>query len=277
MTRLLRLYRSGKCTTIRVPRPTSLSTSIRPPQPSTSRRTIASPSPDPLVVVEKRGSKIRGSSSGGIPAPSSITSSRPGPTVTSTTCAPAVPRVLEQVDHHLLHLVRARGAARTGLAREPHRAPLLRQPVELDDFADHDGQVDPVERLEVVGRRGEAAERARDRVEPVDLGQHPLGRVLERAVEVGAAVAVDPPEMLQAEAHRRERILDLVRHLARHLAPREHALGAGDVGDVVERDHDAPNVRSERRELEGDPPAADLELGGRLGGRDPRGSAAPPW
>ena len=58
---------AGSCTVIVVPRPASLSTSIRPPQLSTSRFTIASPSPDPLVVVENRGSKIRGSSSGGIP------------------------------------------------------------------------------------------------------------------------------------------------------------------------------------------------------------------
>jgi hypothetical protein len=41
-------------------------------------------------VVEKRGSKIRGSSSPGIPEPSSVTSIRPGPTVTSTTRAAAV-------------------------------------------------------------------------------------------------------------------------------------------------------------------------------------------
>ena len=73
--------------------------------------------------------------------------------------------------------------------------------------------------------------------------------------------------MLQAQPHRRERVLDLVRHLPRHLAPREHPLRAGDVGDVVERDHDASHLRSQRRELEGDPPPASLELGRRLGGR----------
>ena len=42
------------------------------------------------MVVEKRGSKMRGSRSAGIPVPSSATSIRPGPTVTSTTRAPAV-------------------------------------------------------------------------------------------------------------------------------------------------------------------------------------------
>ena len=61
-----------------------------PPQLSTSRRTIASPSPEPLVVVENRGSKIRGSSSAGIPAPSSPPGCSPGATVTSTSRAPAL-------------------------------------------------------------------------------------------------------------------------------------------------------------------------------------------
>ena len=63
------------------------------------------------------------------------------------------------------------------------------------------------------------------------------------------------------EPHRRERVLDLVRHLARHLAPGQHPLGAGDVGDVVERDDHAAHVGTQRRELEREPPAADLQLG----------------
>ena len=50
-----------------VPRPAALSTVIDPPQPSTSCRLIARPSPLPLVRVEKCGSKIRGSTSAGMP------------------------------------------------------------------------------------------------------------------------------------------------------------------------------------------------------------------
>src|SRR5690606_38516479 len=56
-----------------VPRSGALSIVTIPPQDSTSRRTIASPSPVPVDRVEKCGSKTRGSSSGGIPAPSSST------------------------------------------------------------------------------------------------------------------------------------------------------------------------------------------------------------
>src|SRR5690606_15016412 len=44
--------------------------------------------------------------------------------------------------------------------------------------------------------------------------------------EIVAPVAVGSPEVLDGELDRRERVLDLVRDLARHLAPREHALGA---------------------------------------------------
>ena len=56
--------------------------------------------------------------------------------------------------------------------------------------------------------------------------------------------------MLDAESDRRERILDLVRDLPRHLAPREHALRARELRHVVEREHGtgtadraAPDVR----------------------------------
>ncbi len=81
---------TGKCMLMVVPLPTVLSTSIRPFQLSTSRLTMASPSPEPLVVVENRGSKILGSRSGAIPDPSSDTRIRPGPTRTSTRVAPAM-------------------------------------------------------------------------------------------------------------------------------------------------------------------------------------------
>src|SRR2546425_1498620 len=59
----------------RVPLPGSLSSVITPPQLSTRRRAIASPSPAPLDVVENVGSNTRGRTSGGIPRPSSATTS----------------------------------------------------------------------------------------------------------------------------------------------------------------------------------------------------------
>ena len=195
------LHYAGSCTVIVVPRPTSLSTSIVPLQLSTSRFTIASPSPDPLVVVENRGSKIRGSSSAGIPAPSSDTLISPGPTRTSNPLGARVARVLQQVHHDFLHLVRARRAERAA-ARccSSHLAALLRQPVELDHLTDRHAEVDPVERLLVARGRGEPAERARDGVEPVDLRQHPLRGLLQRPVELASPVAIDPPQVLHARA-----------------------------------------------------------------------------
>src|SRR5688500_16752705 len=45
--------------------------------------------------------------------------------------------------------------------------------------------------------------------------------------------------MLHAKADRRERVLDLVRHLTRHLTPREHPLRMRELRDVVERERGA--------------------------------------
>src|SRR5205809_7691210 len=67
-------------------------------------------------------------------------------------------------------------------------------------------------------------------------------------------------QVLDAEADGGEGILDLVRHLARHLAPREHARRARERGRVVERDDAAVGTRAERRELNPDLAAADLEF-----------------
>ena len=67
---------------------------------------------------------------------------------------------------------------------------------------------------------------------------------LEHAVEVDARVGARPPQVLHAEPDRRERILDLVRHLSRHLAPRQHALRARELGDVVQREHGAAAARA---------------------------------
>ena len=267
--------------------PAGCTTILVSPAPPRSPPRSARPSPPPAAARSRAPAPTRSSwsrsgarrSGAAVPRESPFRRRpprcRPGPTVTSTTRAPAFRAFSSRLTTTSFTSSARAAPLRTRLAREPDRAPFLRQPVELDDLADHDAEIDPVERLDVVGRRGEAAEGPGDRVEPVDLGQHPLGGVLERAVEVGAAVPVDPPEVLQAEAHRGERILDLVRHLARHLTPGQHALGAGDVGDVVEGDHDASDLRAQRGELERDPAAARLELGGGLGGRGRRGSGGP--
>ena len=77
-------------TTTSVPSPGVLAIATRPPQLSTSRFTIESPRPDPLVFVEKWGSKTRGSASAGMPEPSSSTTMRPGSMATRTMVAPAL-------------------------------------------------------------------------------------------------------------------------------------------------------------------------------------------
>ena len=100
----------------------------------------------------------------------------------------------------------------------------------------------------LVGRGAVPAERARDLVEPVDLGENLIDVVVEHAIEIDARVGARAPQMLHAEPDGRERILDLVRDLPRHLAPREHALRARDLADVVHRDDDAAAAAAESRE-----------------------------
>jgi hypothetical protein len=94
-----------------------------------------------------------------------------------------------------------------------------------------------MQRLVGVGRRGEAAERPRDGIQPIDLPQDSVGRFFQGPVELARAIAVYPPQVLHSQSHRRQWIFDFVRHLARHLAPREDTLGSGDIRHVVER-HD---------------------------------------
>ena len=98
----------------------------------------------------------------------------------------------------------------------------------------------------LVGRGAVPAERARDLVEPVDLGENLVDVLVEDAIEVDALVGPRAPQVLHAEPDRRERILDLVRDLPRHLTPGEHALRARELGDVVDRDDDAAAAEPER-------------------------------
>src|SRR5690606_38217187 len=70
--------RAGKYTVKRAPRPGAESTKMAPWCASTARCTRARPRPDPPFRVVKNGSKIRGTSSGAMPGPSSSTTSRTG-------------------------------------------------------------------------------------------------------------------------------------------------------------------------------------------------------
>src|SRR5205809_429239 len=96
----------------------------------------------------------------------------------------------------------------------------------------------PVERVEKCGsktrgmraaggaRRTQARERAGDRREAIDLPEDRARVAREDVAEVGTPVLPRAPHVLDRELDRRQRILDFVRHLTRHLAPGEHALGA---------------------------------------------------
>src|SRR5437773_595320 len=124
--------------------------------------------------------------------------------------------VLEQVDEDLLHFVPPGGRGRAGRTRELDRG--LRhgsaERVQVHDLARHGMDVDGLERERLRRRRCEAGERARDRVQPVDFGQDPAGRLRQRRVEIPAVLLVARAlEMLDAEPDRSEGILDLVGHL----------------------------------------------------------------
>ena len=71
------------------------------------------------------------------------------------------------------------GAQGARLPDEAHVVALLSQPVELGHFPDHHRQVDPIERLAVVRRGGEPAERPRDGIQAVDLALELLRRELD--------------------------------------------------------------------------------------------------
>src|SRR2546421_5131846 len=167
------------------------------------------------------------------------------------------------------------------MIRRPPRSPLFPYPtlsrspqrVQAAPLARDGVQVHGLERQLFRLRRREPRERARDRVEPIDLGQDPRRRVLQRGVEIaGPALGTSPLQVLHAEADRRQRVLDLVRHLARHLAPGQHPCRARERGGIVERHDAAVRRRPERRNLHPDlsPPHVELAL------RDALALAPPP-
>ena len=67
--------------------------------------------------------------------------------------------------------------------------------------------------------------------------------MLEDTIEIHAPVGPGTAQMLHAQADRRQRILDLVRNLARHFAPGEDALCPRELGNVIEGDHDRVGER----------------------------------
>ena len=140
---------------------------------------------------------------------------------------------------------------------------------------------DAVDELADVGRtRGEhrhareARELVDEALEPVDFVDDRLGR-LEHESLLARRARQPPAKPLGGELDRRQRILDLVGDPLRDLAPRRHALGLQELGQIVE-DHHAAGVlvvrTSKRRrgrdegERDADSPQLHRELrAGRVG------------
>ena len=125
--------------------------------------------------------------------------------------------VSSKLPHHVdvaeQAVVERQGLDQHGVERGRHR-PRRRHPRELRELVDQ-----ALERLDLADdrRRALADQRGVRRVGVAELALQPLGRQLDR----------------------RQRVLDLVRQPARHLAPRRHLLGADERRDVVEHDHRA--------------------------------------
>src|SRR4029079_9368739 len=95
----------------------------------------------------------------------------------------------------------------------------------------------------LVRSRPVTTERARNLVEPIDLGEDLIHILVEHAIEIDSRVGARALEMLNAEADWRQRVLDLVGDLARHLAPREDALRPRELGHVVDRNDGAATAQ----------------------------------
>src|SRR6478752_7534378 len=148
--------------------------------------------------------------------------------------------VLEDVQQYFAELVTARDrdGAVVGAGNAP-RDLILAHSLQLDDVAHDLRNIDRRARRPFCRRRAVTTERARDLVEPIDLRQNPAHVLVQHTLVIHAPIAMRALQMLDAEADWRERILDLVCHLACHLAPREHALRPRELGHVVEREHGA--------------------------------------
>ena len=170
--------------------------------------------------------------------------------------------VLEQIQQHIAQfsVARRREHRRSRDPRFP-RGALGAHPLQFEHITRHGTHIHGHGRRVADGRRAVATEGPRDLVQTIDFPEHARDVLFERRIEVHARVAPCPQEMLHAETHRRERVLDLVRHLPRHLPPREHALRTRHIGHVVERDHHPARVGCEacHAHLESSPFALGLE------------------
>src|SRR5207247_409355 len=136
-------------------------------------------------------------------------------------------RVLEHVQQNISHLVLSRH--RPGRPLGSTQLPLhlsIAHLLETDDVLDDCCDIDIDRRRKIGGRAPLAAERARDLVQAVYLGQNSSHVVIQYRIEIDARIGARASQVLYTESNWSEGILDLVGNLAGHLSPRQHAFGA---------------------------------------------------
>src|SRR2546423_4324603 len=133
--------------------------------------------------------------------------------------------VLEHVEQDVSHLVllRHRPDRAIGAAHLPLHNPISHL-LQGDNILYDGRDIDRNRGRQIRRRAPVSAERARDFVQSIDFRENSSDIFVENGIVVDARVAPRSPEMLDAESDRRQRILDLVRNLSRHLSPRQHAL-----------------------------------------------------
>src|SRR5581483_10509981 len=139
--------------------------------------------------------------------------------------------VFQEIEEHFAKIVPA-GLGNELTVRDNRKlhAALSPEAFQIHDIADNCADIGRFGWRPFLGSGAVAAERARNLVESIDLGQDARRILLQNAIEVFALVRVRALEMLDAESDRRQRIFDLVRDLTRHLSPREHTLAGAEVG-----------------------------------------------
>jgi len=80
------------------------------------------------------------------------------------------------------------------------------------------------------GRRRKARELGGDLAQQLDLREDGVDAVVEYRRQRAPAIDVHAPRVLGGELDRRQRVLDLVRHLPRHVGPRFQPLCALELG-----------------------------------------------
>src|SRR5205823_6031091 len=166
---------------------------IRPPWASTAWRAIARPRPVPLCLVEKKGSKRRGSASAGTPGPLSVTKrlAPPSPLRTAT--------VTRRGEGDVASASRAFSSRLTSTSRSLSRAARGGDGV-ADLVRDARRQLADGGELLGVGERALHRDRAREQVRAVEQerelrheGAEPLHVLLVEEAAEHAGVHEEPP------------------------------------------------------------------------------------